>query len=166
MQTSTREGIRRGRPGKQYGIHPIKAESMVAELDGVGYGLCVIQGTDEDQAVLPSGDFNVANVRGMVMQAHELEMDYPTTGKYEGETYSEGELMSIAREGEFYVKAIGTEITRTDAVYVQHTENGDAKVGMFRNNVDGSNAKDVSSKFSWFRKADADGIAVLTIKAG
>lgn len=152
MQTVITENITRALPGQIFGRTEPDVEPLSLESGSCGFGFGVIEGTDdENEAVLPSAAFTVAQVRGVTLRNTKLERLYPSTSDpvYEA-TSDKNPKMDVMRWG-YVIVFPTTVVSRGDDVYMHHTANGSKLPGTFSNAVDATNNVDVSAKFKWFR---------------
>ena len=148
-------------PGNLFGSNHV-IEPLVLEAGAAPFGYGVVAGTDEQDAVLPAGAPALADIRGVARRNPNIERIWKST---DDPTYTADEdpVMDVVRKGFIWVAATAV-ITRGEAVFLQHTLNGQNFPGSFRNGIDGGNALDVSSLFSWFRGNENVGdLAVLEV---
>ena len=162
MQTEYTQRIDKGLPGMLFGTgHEI--EPMFVESGQVPFGYGVTKGTEEQEALLPSGGETVGDFRGVaqiskaVQRVHRSE-DNPV---YDADLR---DVMPVVRRRMVLVPATAI-VSRDDPVFWQIVTNGINYAGTFRNTNDGGNAIDISTVAAWFRGNTAAGeLAVLNLR--
>lgn len=143
--------------GDRHEIEPMFVESGVVPF---GYG--VTKGTEEQDALLPSGGETVADFRGVAMLPKAIERLHRIT---DNPTYDEDvrDIMSVVRKRMIMVVPTAV-VTRDDPVFWQIVTAGSNYAGTFRHTSDGGNAIDISSVAAWFRGNEViGGFAVLNL---
>jgi hypothetical protein len=127
--------------------------SKVAEGSDIDYGLAVVQGTEDNQAVLPSG--TGGNFLGITEQTNAGVAD--DSNEF---AYRENNEMTIARKGRFY--AICEDgCDPFDDVFFRHTAGGGGSViGAFRTDADTASADQVANAI-WTTTAAAGELGVI-----
>lgn len=137
--------------GQLADIGPNTIGSYVAEGEGVGIGLAVVQGTEDNQCVAPSETGQ--DILGVVAHSHAREVDAP----------GEGDVVNVIRRGALYVRP-EQAVAPGDPVYVRHTAGSDPGEvpGRFRVDADTDKA-DLWPGAQWRTSASAGGLAVLDV---
>lgn len=142
------ERILPGLPGMLHGRgHQI--ETLFVESGVVPFGYGVIAGTKEQDAVLPSSVFAVADFRGVARRNPNIERLY----KSEDDPVYSAEFdpaMDVVKLRSILVIPT-TVVLRDDPVWLHHTANGLKLPGTFSNAQDSTNNVDISAVAKWFR---------------
>jgi len=162
MQDIYTQNIAKGLAGQLFGANH-EIEPMFVESGIVNFGYGVAQGTEEQEALLPSAGKTVDDFRGVARLATTIERlhrseDNPT---YDDET---NDTMDVVRRGMILVPATAV-VARGEPVFWQIVTSGTNYAGTFRNTADAGNAIDISSVAAWFRGNEAiGGLAVLNLR--
>ena len=155
------ERILPGLPGMLHGRgHQI--ETLFLELGEVPFGFGVIAGTEEQDALLPSSVFTVADFRGVAKRNTNIERPYKSGGDpvYSAEFDS---VMDVVRLRNILVIPT-VVVARGEPVWLHHTANAEKIPGTFSNAQDSTNNVDVSAVASWFRgNVTIGAVAVLQL---
>lgn len=130
--------------GAKYDLTPDSVSSYEnEEVVAIDFGVGVLQGTADRQALLPAG--NIDNLVGLVVHSHDFENR--TLAADEGVAVDE--MMNVANKGRFWVEP-EVDVAPGDPVFLRHTVNGQLTPGHWRNDADTANALEVTSGARWF----------------
>lgn len=153
--------MKEGLPGQLYGDgHQIEALFLESGTCPFGYG--VTAGTEEKQAILPSGGETVAEFRGVTYRRASIERDWRSEDDpvYNADWEN---IMDVVRKRGILVVPTAI-VTRGDPVFWQIVTSGSNYAGTFRNTADSGNAIDISSVAAWFSGNEALGsVAALEL---
>jgi len=100
-------------------------------------GLMIVQGTDEDDGILPSSTGQ--DPIGVVLHFHNTDQDLAS-----GEVVGKDSLGVVRKKGRVWVR-VEEAIALGDAVYFRHTSGTGTEIGAFRNDADTSTCDQVSN---------------------
>lgn len=161
MQKVYTQNIAKGLAGNLFG-HGHEIEPMFLESGIVPFGYGVKAGTEEQDALLPSGGETVADFRGVARRATTIERLHRSEDNpaYDAEF---NDIMDIVRLRMILVEPTSL-VVRDGPIFWQRVTSGNNFAGTFRNTADGGNAIDISTVASWFRGNEVIGaLAVLNL---
>lgn len=160
VQTVTTQNIRRSLAGILEGFQEMEKGSFLAEDALIGYGKPVVRGTDpERQAKLPSADTDV--LLGITIR--DLAIENTSVGSNLSE-YSEGDVMSVLREGSINVVA-EEAVVPGDPVYFYHTANAGKVPGDFVKAPDATFTTLIPGATWELTQATVGGLSVIRLKS-
>lgn len=124
----------------------------------IPFGRALVQGTNADEALLPSGGSGVFVGIAVLTQAYEVVKDSSGDVGYPADV-----AMDVLDQGDIVVY-VEEAVAPGDAVYFRHTANGAGKaiVGRFRNDADTATCTQVTNA-RWISKTAGAGLAILNI---
>lgn len=168
MQTAVRDRLApliAGQPGDQHtarNAHLVTAHSEEA-VDKILFGLMLIEGAEQDGALLPNAQAEIDKLLGISVQNNYFSA--PDQIDTTGLGVLPGASLAAARTGRWAVR-IETDVTRQSEVHVRMVAAGAEKAGAFRATKDGADTIDISAFAKWVKDAtvaDDDGLAILEI---
>lgn len=158
MQTEYTALIQKGLPGMLFGGHH-RIEPMFLESGAGPFGYGVVKGSEEQDALLPTGGETVADFRGVIRRNPNIERIHRSEEDPAHDSVN-NDTMDIVRIGMILVFPTSL-VVRDGPIFLQHTTSGNNFAGTFRATADGGNAVDVSSVVSWFRANETIGAAAV-----
>lgn len=142
MQTEYKDNQEKAFAGLLTDMAPNYIHSLLnEEAAAVGFGRGVLQGTADDQFLLPSGD--ILKFQGITIHSHNFENQGVDGIPVKG-------MASTMKKGVCWVVAEDT-VAKGEGVFLRHTGGNE---GGFRSDVDGANATQITGA-EWMSSAGA-----------